>query len=268
MVESYFPGHMAKARRQLRELLPVLDAGAVLLDARVPRASLGLGLTEFMGKRPVVYALNKADLADPALTEAWVRHLGAAVVIDARSGRGVERLLAACLEAGGTRAKYNRPVRIAILGIPNVGKSSLLNRLAGRRAAAVGDKPGVTRAKQWVRARPDLEILDLPGLLAPRLGDPGVGLLLSIVAAIKDEIAGRETLAMESIRLLEARYPGRLGERYGVELTGDPQADLERIGRARGCIQGGGRVDTGRAEAALLADLRGGRLGRITLEDP
>lgn len=265
---SYFPGHMAKARRQLKELLPALDVGVLLLDARIPGASLGQGLAELMRTRPVVYALNKADLADPVWTARWQAHLGQAVTLEAQSGRGVQALLDLCLQVGRPRLKMNRPVRLAVLGIPNVGKSSFLNRVAGRRAAAVGDKPGITRARQWVRARPDLEILDLPGLLQPRLGEPGVGLLLSLMAAIKDEIEGREELAREAIRVLEIRYPGRLGERYGIEPTGDLQQDLENIGRARGHLLAGDRVDTERAAAALLSDLRGGRLGRITLESP
>ncbi len=268
MPTSYFPGHMAKAKRQLRELLPAIDVGVVLLDARVPGASQGHGFAELMRQRPVVYALNKADLADPAWTAIWLRHLGRALPLEAQHGRGVQELLDLCLQAGRARLKINRPVRLAVLGIPNVGKSSFLNRVAGRRAAAVGDKPGITRARQWVRARPDLELLDMPGLLQPRLESPGVGILLSLVAAIKDEIAGREELAREAVALLEARYPGVLKERYGIEPTGDAQIDLEGIGRARGCLLGGGRVDTERAAAALLAELRGGRLGRLTLESP
>ena len=265
---SYYPGHMAKARRQLKELLPVLDLGVVLLDARVPGASMGHGFEELLGRRPVVYALNKSDLADAAATAVWRAHLGRAVLLETRTGRGVQELLDLCLEAGRPRAKTARPVRLVILGIPNVGKSSLLNRLAGRRAAAVGDRPGITRARQWVRARPNLEVLDMPGLLRPRLGDPAVGLLLSMVAALKEEILGREPLAREAITLVERRYPGRLADRYGVEPTGDSQLYLERIGRARGHLLAGGRVDCGRAADTLLADLRAGRLGRLTLEDP
>lgn len=268
MTTSYYPGHMAKARRQLRELLPVLDVGAVLLDARVPRASLGLNLGELLGNRPVIYALNKADLADPSATAAWVKHLGAAVVLEVPTGRGVGELLAAAADAGRGRRKYERPVRLAILGIPNVGKSSLLNRIAGRRAAQVGDKPGVTRARQWVRARPDLEILDTPGLLAPRLKDRHTALLLSLVGTIKEEIMGVEELAREALGLIEGIYPGRLGERYGVEITGDPDLDLASIGRVRGLLLPGGRVDFDRTARMLLGELRGGRLGRLTLEVP
>ncbi|MGE5551867.1 MAG: ribosome biogenesis GTPase YlqF [Bacteroidota bacterium] len=267
MVTSYYPGHMAKARRELKALLPVLDAGVILLDARIPRASLGQGFEDLLGPRPVVYALNKADLADPGATAAWVRKLGGAVVIEAQSGMGVPDLLAAGLEAGRRRAKPGRPVRLVILGIPNVGKSSLLNRLAGRKAMPVADRPGVTRARQWVRARPDLEILDMPGLLMPRLGDPETALLLAVVAAIKDEIYGREDLARRAITLVQKRYPDRLAERYGIAISGDAYQDLDAIGRARGHLLAGGRVDTERTAATLLSDLRGGRLGRLTLED-
>ncbi|MGQ9780124.1 MAG: ribosome biogenesis GTPase YlqF [Bacillota bacterium] len=268
MIGSYFPGHMAKARRRLRELLPVLDLGIVVLDARIPRASLGQGLAELMPGRPLVYALNKADLADPEKTARWQEHLEAAVAVDARTGAGVAELLALCLERGCRPRKYERPVRLAVLGIPNVGKSSLLNRFAGRRAAAVGDKPGVTRAPQWIKAHRGLEILDLPGILAPRLGDPEVVFLLALVAAIKDELVGREKLAREAVALLERRYPGCLAARYGVTPVGDPEADLAAIGRARGCLLPGGRVDLERTAALLLTDLRAGRLGRFTFEDP
>ncbi|MCL6614263.1 MAG: ribosome biogenesis GTPase YlqF [Firmicutes bacterium] len=268
MIGSHFPGHMARARRELKDLLPVLDLGVVVLDARIPRASLGQGLAALMGGRPVVYALNKADLADPEKTADWRQHLEAAVIVDARTGAGVAELLALCLERGRRRLKYERPIRFAVLGIPNVGKSSLLNRIAGRRAAAVGDRPGVTRAPQWIKAHRGLEILDLPGILAPRLGDPEVVLLLALVSAIKDELIGREKLAREAILLLERRYPGRLAARYGVTPTGDPEADLEAVGRARGCLLPGGRVDLERTAALLLADLRAGRLGRLTFEDP
>ncbi|MGE5528692.1 MAG: ribosome biogenesis GTPase YlqF [Patescibacteria group bacterium] len=268
MAESYYPGHMAKARREIMALLPALDVGVILLDARIPRASLGHGLEELLGRRAAIYALNKADLADPPATASWAASLGRAVILDARGGRGMQELLEACLEAGRRRLRTARPVRLAVLGIPNVGKSSLLNRLAGRRAAAVGDKPGVTRARQWVRARPDLEVLDTPGLLRPRLDDPHAALLLALTAAIRDEIRGRESLAREAIALLERRYPGRLAERYGVAPTGDGEADLEAVGRARGCFLSGGRVDCERAAAAVLGDFRAGRLGRITLEDP
>ncbi|MGE5598901.1 MAG: ribosome biogenesis GTPase YlqF [Bacteroidota bacterium] len=270
MVTSYYPGHMAKARRQIRELLPVLDAGVVVLDARLPRASRGQGFEEILGRRPLIYALNKVDLADPRTTAEWLASLGRAVAIEARTGLGVPDLLQACLAAGRARPgrRGRGPVRLAVLGIPNVGKSSLLNRLAGRRAMAVADRPGVTRARQWVRARPDLEILDTPGLLAPRLDDADAALLLAMVAAVRDEIYGREELAGKAVALIEGRYPGRLEERYGVRLTGDTQADLEEIGRARGCLAAGGRVDTERAAALLLADLRAGRLGRMTFESP
>ena len=175
----------------------------------------------------------------------------------ARTGEGLEGLRR--LLAGRTAA---------FVGPSGVGKSSLLNRVAGRRAAAVGDRPGVTRAPQWIKARPGLEILDLPGLLAPRLGDPEVFLLLALVAAIRDELAGRERLVREAIPLLERRYPGRLAARYGIVPSGDPDRDLEAIGRARGLLIAGGRVDRERTAAALLSDLRSGRLGRLTLEDP
>ncbi|NLG83270.1 MAG: ribosome biogenesis GTPase YlqF [Firmicutes bacterium] len=268
MIGSHFPGHMAKARRRLKELLPVLDLGIVVLDARIPRSSLGQGLAELMPGRPLVYALNKADLADPEKTGRWREHLEAAVAVDARTGEGISELLALCLKRGRRPHKYERPLRLAVIGIPNVGKSSLLNRLAGRRAATVGDRPGITRAPQWIKAHRGLEVLDLPGLLAPRLGDPATVLLLALVAAIEDDLVGREKLAREAMALLEDRYPGRLAARYGIALTGDPEADLAALGRARGCLLSGDRVDMERAAALLLADLRAGRLGRLTLEDP
>jgi len=268
MTTSYFPGHMAKARRQLKELLPLIDAGIVLLDARAPRASLGVDFNELLGRRPLIYALNKADLADPKTTNAWLAYLGTAVIIEARGGQGVNHLLDICLTHGRRQTKVKRPVRLVIMGIPNVGKSSLLNRLAGRRAMAVGDKPGITRARQWVKVRPDLEILDTPGLLAPRLADPQAAVILSLIAAIKDEIFSREILAKELISLLAVRYPACLPQRYGITPTGDPELDLENIGRGRGFLLPGGRVDPERAAAGILTDLRAGRLGRITLEDP
>ena len=268
MLGSYFPGHMARARRKLKDLLPVLDLGLVVLDARIPRASLGQGVDRLMPGRPLVYALNKADLADPEKTASWQRHFAAAVPVDARTGEGVAELLALCLEKGRRPRRYERPVRLAVLGIPNVGKSSLLNRFAGRHAAAVGDKPGITRAPQWIKVHRGLEVLDLPGILAPRLGDPATVILLALVAAIKEELIGPEKLAREAVLLLERRYPVCLAARYGVVPSGDPETDLEAIGRMRGCLLPGGRVDTARTAAMLLADLRSGRLGRLTFEDP
>lgn len=268
MPVNYFPGHMAKAQRQLKEVLPALDVGVIVLDARIPRSSLGLDLESLLGGRPFLYALNKADLADPALTAAWAGHLGSAVIIQAQSGQGIGDLADRALAAGRSRLRTRRPVRLVVLGIPNVGKSSLLNRLAGRRAAAVGDKPGVTRARQWIRARPDLEVLDTPGLLRPRLGDQRAAFLLALVASLRDELIGREKLSLQALSLIAERYPGNLRERYGIEISGDPQTDLENIGRARGLFLGGGRIDTERTAAAVLADLRAGRLGRMTFEEP
>ncbi|MGI6737394.1 MAG: ribosome biogenesis GTPase YlqF [Anaerovoracaceae bacterium] len=271
---NWYPGHMKKTRALIRDNLRLVDCVVELLDARIPVSSRNPVLDELIGGKPRLTVLNKADLADEAVTERWLAALRGggeqALAMNCLQGKGGALLSALSrlrAERGGRRAA--RPFRMMVVGVPNVGKSSLLNRLTGRRSTRTGSRPGVTRGKQWLTLRSGMQLLDTPGILWPKFEDPQVGLHLAFCGAIKDDIVDPTELALELLRLLTALYPQLLRQRYGLaELPQETAALLEAIAARRGFLLPGGRVDTERCARTVLDEFRRGVLGRITLERP
>ncbi len=281
MAIQWFPGHMTKARRMIGEDLKLVDAVCELLDARIPQSSRNPDIDSLTAGKPRLVVMNRCDLADPELTARWrafFRSQGLAVLeTDAKTGTGIKRfpqavraLLRDKLAELEARGQGNRPLRVMILGIPNVGKSTFINRLAGRKAAVAGDRPGVTRGKQWITIDNSLLLLDTPGILWPRFESQEVGEALALTNAIKAEVVDRETLAANFMLRLRATRPEVLAARYKFQ----PAADLdgfgllEEAGRKRGFLISGGEVDTERMANVLLNEYHEGRLGRLTLETP
>ncbi len=270
---QWYPGQMAKTKRLLRQDLKLADAVIEVLDARLPASSRNPDLKEMLAARPVAAVLTRRDLADPEATAAWLNVLRneyvLAVAVNAASGEGVRQLLQR-LETIPRRARAgNRPLRLLVAGIPNVGKSSLINRLTGRSAAATGDKPGVTRGRQWVRVRESLEVLDTPGLLWPKIETGHAAFALAAVGSVRDETVDMPRLALAVIEFFLKKKPAALAERYRFDGVISDSADLlQKIGRTRGCLIKGGTVDLEAAARVLIRDFRDGRLGRITLEMP
>lgn len=280
---QWFPGHMARTMRTLQESLPQADLVIETCDARIPFSSRNPALGDLLGTRPRMLLLNKADLADPVLTRRWLdrqRTEGMpALAVDALSRKDLPRIRAECfrlgaevLEKARAKGRKPRPVRVLVVGIPNTGKSTLINALSGRKAFQVEDRPGVTRGLQWIRTPDGLEFGDAPGVLWPNLGDRGVQVRLAATGAIKDAVLDQETLVMEVLDLLRVRYPEALCRRFRLEReeVGDlaPPDLLEQAAIRRGCLLPGARPDRQRFSVLFLDDLRGGRIGRITLETP
>lgn len=278
---QWFPGHMAKARRLIVDNLKLVDVVIVLLDARIPYSSSNPMLKEIIGEKPHVIVLNKADLADPAATKAWIdvfKKQGIeAVAIDTMTGKGTktlvkiaEQLAKAKTDKLVSRGANPRAARVMFLGIPNVGKSSLINRLAGAARTRTADKPGVTRAKQWIRIGSNLEMLDMPGVLWPKFEDMTVGLKLAFTGAISDEVYDMEQVVRLFLTTMLNEYPERLQERYKITeaLPKDTEVALEIIGRKRGFLLKGGVIDLEKTRRILLNEFRGGKLGLISLDQP
>ena len=275
---QWYPGHMRKAERLVKENLKLVDVVVELLDARIPMSSANPILREIIGGKPRVIVLNKADLADETATRAWVKHFAeqgvTAVPVDAVKGRGVKELVQAIAKCAkpktdklvqhGAKA---RAARCMILGIPNVGKSSLINRLSGGAKTKVENRPGVTRAKQWIRLGPQLELLDMPGILWPKFEDQQAALHLAFTGAINDNVYDVSSVVLLLLDTLRIKYPSDLKERYRLdeELTSGLEL-LEIIGRKRGCLRAGGKIDYEKAEQIVLTDFRSGRLGRVILD--
>ncbi len=275
---GWYPGHMLKAGRQIQEQLRLVDLVVELLDARIPQTSRNPAFDRLLGNKPRCLILTKRDLAADPATRAWIECFKqnentTALALDSRNGREVGRLLPLFQRLVKTEARTGlakralRPPRIMIVGIPNVGKSTLLNRLAAGKKAQVGPRPGVTRSQQWVTLRDRLELLDTPGVLWPRIQDKTTELKLGLAGTIKDELIGEELLA-EYLLWWNRNHRSPLSfSSYGIESPGrDAEAMLEQIARRRGLLQGGGEIDRGRAASALLHDFRAGKLGRTTLD--
>lgn len=278
---NWFPGHMAKAHRMIREHLKLVDVVIELLDARIPLSSANPVIHEVVEDKPRVVALNKADLAEPEWTEQWInvfRKQGLPIVsLDAVSGKGakmlvnrVEQLAKAKMDKMVAKGIKPRAVRAMILGIPNVGKSSLINRLLGTATVRTADKPGVTRGKQWIKVSNNLELLDTPGVLWPKLDDPEVAFKLAVTGAISDDVYDLEKVISKLLILLRQNYSERIANRYNLvlPLPEDNQELLELIGAKRGCLKSGGIVDVDKARKIVLNELRAGKLGPFTLDYP
>lgn len=280
-VVQWFPGHMAKTRRLIKESLPLVDGVTELLDARIPYSSSNPELGELINNKPRIVLLNKCDLADRDTTRQWVEHykkMGiSAIPVDCRSGKGLNNYISAVREVLKDKIKQNeergmsgKALRIMVVGIPNTGKSSFINRMAGAAKAKVADKAGVTRQNQWFAIGNGIELLDTPGVLWPKFDDPRVGDRLAFIGSVKDEILDSETLAVRLLEVMKNDYPERLAERYKITDFTDkePWEVLEMIGKKRGMMIKGGEIDTERASVMLLDEYRGGRLGTISLEKP
>lgn len=279
---QWFPGHMSKTRRMILEHLKLVDVLVEILDARLPLSSRNPEIDKIAGDKLRILVLNKADLADSAATAAWQAYFArqglTAVPLDSQSGKGfsafapaVDRVMKEKIERDRSRGIQRHSVKLMVVGIPNVGKSSFINRLSGRSAAKTGDRPGITTTKQWIRIAGKYELLDTPGILWPKFESPEVAKRIAFTGGIRDEIIDIEELACQLLAYLSERYAAALCARY--KLTVDPAQTepydlLEEIGRKRGCIVSGGNVDTFRAAALLLDDFRSSKLGAITLELP
>ena len=278
---QWYPGHMTKTRRMIQSQLKHMDAVCEILDARIPLSSRNPDVEELTAGKPRLIVLNRVDMADSEATRrwaAWFRDRGFAVLeANAREGQGTARfgvavreLLAEKLAAYAEKGQTGRVVRLMILGIPNVGKSTFINKVARRKTAKAEDRPGVTRTQQWVPVDRSLELMDTPGILWPKFDDPQVGLHLAFTGAVRDEILDTETLACRLMELLSRRYSQALAGRYKIELTPEDTGYdlLIKAGRRRGFVVRGGEVDTERMAKVLLDEFRGGKLGRFTLELP
>lgn len=278
---NWFPGHMTKALRMMRANLKLVDVVIELLDARIPVSSANPVMNELLEGKPRVVALNKADLADPEWTKKWISHFRSqgleVAALDAMTGKGTKALVSQVEQLGSAKAgrlvakgANARAVRAMILGIPNVGKSSLINNLKGTHVANTADRPGVTRGKQWIKIGRNLELLDTPGVLWPRFEDPEVGFRLAITGAIKDDVYDIEKVVVRMLILLREHYSERLIERYNLTapLPEDPLALLELIGTRRGCLRSGGVIDYDKTRRLILKEFRDTKLGNFTLDRP
>ncbi len=276
---QWYPGHMTKAKRMMQEDIRLVDLVIELVDARMPLGSRNPDIDELGKNKARLILLNKADLADDRINKewiAWFRKKGfQALEINARSGAGMKNIQAAVQEAckekierDRRRGILNRPVRAMVVGIPNVGKSTFINSLAGKACTKTGNKPGVTKGKQWIRLNKGLELLDTPGILWPKFEDQAVGMKLAFIGSINDEIIVKEELALDLIRFLTREYPGQLAKRYQAAETDGALEVLQKICEARGSFKAGKEYDYERGSSLFLDDYRNGRLGRISLEKP
>lgn len=276
---QWFPGHMAKTRRLIKECLPSVDAVTEILDARMPISSSNPELNKLIGNKPLIVLLNKCDVADENATRRWLNYFNEkgiyALAVDCKSGNGLNKyapllreVLKDKIASNEAKGMIGKPLRIMVVGIPNTGKSSFINRMAGRNRAKVADKAGVTRHNQWFVIENGIELLDTPGVLWPKFDDPKIGDRLAFIGSVKDEVFDSETLAVRLLEVLSRDYPDRLSERYKIDDFSELEAYeiLELIGRKRGMMMRGGEIDTLRASIMLLDEYRAGKLGRITLD--
>ncbi len=277
---QWYPGHMTKTRRQMEADLKLVDAVCEIVDARIPISSRNPDIDSICGSKPRIIVLNRMDLADPQATKAWVRYFKskgiAAVPTDCKSRKGiadftpaVRGILAEKIQRNAQKG-MNKPVRVMVVGIPNVGKSTLINQISGRKGAKAENRPGVTRGKQWVTVDNGLLLLDTPGILWPKFDDPEVGMKMAYTGAVKEQILDTEELAVFLMRLLWTHYPQALIDRYGIDLPTESTGYelLEAAGRKRGFLMTRGEINTERMAKVLLDEYRGGKLGKFTLEMP
>jgi len=278
---QWYPGHMAKARRKILEELKLVDIVIELLDARIPISSRNPDVDEIVGNKKRIVVLNKSDIADPQLNIEWKKYFEqkgiTPILANAAKGTGLKdilkeskKLMKEEIDRLKKKGLMHKTIRALVIGIPNVGKSTLINKLANRSIAQTGDRPGVTKSKQWIKVNEDFELLDTPGILWPKFDDEKVGLNLAFTGAIKDEILDIEELARKFILKAMKDFPDKIYKRYNVEIEEDSDVEtiINKIGRKRGCILPGDEVDTNRTAAMILDDFRSGRIGLITLEKP
>ncbi len=277
---QWYPGHMTKAKRMMQENIKLIDIVVELLDARVPHSSKNPDIDQLANNKFRLVILNKADLADEEANRQWENYYkekGFFVLrVNSQKGQGIKNVKGAIMEAckekmerDRKRGIMNRPIRAMVAGIPNVGKSTFINSFAGKACTKTGNKPGVTKGKQWIKINKDVELLDTPGILWPKFEDQTVGLQLAFIGSIKDEIIQVEELSLNLIKFLQERYPELLRERYSLpeeDLT--PEQALAHIAEIRFCKKQGGEVDFEKAAAIVMEDFRSGKMGRITLELP
>ncbi len=275
---QWFPGHMAKTKRKIKEVLPIIDAVAEIVDARIPISSRNPDIREIIENKPHIILLNKCDMADKAVTEEWIRYYKVrnitAIAIDCKSGKGlsefktaVKTVLSDKLEMYKQKGMAGKPLRVMVVGIPNVGKSSFINKIAGKTRAKAENRPGVTRGNQWFTIDKQLELLDTPGVLWPRFEDKTVGEHLAFTGAVKDTILDTELLAMRLIEILSVNYRDILKARYGeLDFSMDSYDILCQIGKKRSMVIRGGEIDTERAANMLLEEYRNCKIGEISLE--
>ncbi len=278
---QWFPGHMAKTKRMIKSSLPLVDAVAEVIDARIPVSSRNPDLQNLIEGKPRIVILNKCDTADEQAVQKWISYYNSkgitAIPTDCRSGRGVNKFVPAVknvlkdmIARYEAKGMTGRVLHVMIVGIPNVGKSSLINRLAKQKKAKVEDRPGVTLNKQWVKIADDVELLDMPGVLWPKFEDKTVGERLAFTGAVKDDVVDIEALASRLLFVLNDMYKDTLETRY--KITTEPEEDgyeiLQKVGKARGMLISGGEINTERAAITVLDEFRSGKLGRVTLELP
>lgn len=278
---QWFPGHMAKTRRQIKESLKLVDGVVEIVDARIPVSSKNPELEDIIGNKPRIILLNKADVADPNATSLWLKYYEkkgyCSIAVDCRSGKGlnkfddaVKKSLAPVISRNESKGMAGKSLRLMVVGIPNTGKSSFINRMSKSSKAKVADKAGVTRQNQWFNAGNGIELLDTPGVLWPKFDDPEVGDKLAFIGSVKDEVTDKETLVCRLLESLAVTRPSAIEERYKLESVKGLQGweIMEMIGRKRGFLIKGGEIDYDRTAAIVSDEFRGGKLGRITLELP
>ena len=276
---QWYPGHMTKAKRMMTEDMKLIDLVIEIVDARVPVASRNPDIDEMAGNKSRMILLNKSDLADEKITKAWQDYFKAkgmtVVILDCKNKTGINKIQSAILEACAkkierdrARGILNRPVRAMIVGIPNVGKSTFINTICKRACTKTGDKPGVTKGKQWIKLNKQTELLDTPGILWPKFDNEEVGCRLAFIGSINDEIIDKRELVLLLIDALRTLYPQAMADRYGIENDNDSYKMLCDIAKVRGCLKKGGELDTEKTADIILDEFRAGKLGRISLERP
>ncbi|OIU72246.1 ribosome biogenesis GTPase YlqF [Rossellomorea aquimaris] len=278
MTIQWFPGHMAKARRQVTEKLKLVDIVIELVDARIPLSSRNPMIEEIIGQKPRLVLLNKADMADPVKTDQWITYFEEqgikALAVNAQGGKGLHSIVQSAkdilkekFDRMKSRGMRPRAIRAMIVGIPNVGKSTLINRLAKKNIAKTGNTPGVTKAQQWIKVGKELELLDTPGILWPKFEDERVGYKLALTGAIKDTILNLQDIALFGLKFLETHYPDRLKERYSLdEIPEEVLAKFDAVGKKRGCLMAGGEVNYDKTSEVIIRDIRNVQLGPMTFD--